>query len=154
MNPLFSLYIFCAWMHCVWSSSLRLAPVYFIGFLVLLLLDGYCVCGGNSARNFGFNPVSLQEILQIVLSTTSSNRMEPLKVDKRPKSTTGTDFDTEFHDHHEFPFSDRTTYRKRTIEEALVKRSAGTRKEREEGEPVQKFSQNFNSNPKPHKKIA
>jgi hypothetical protein len=33
VNPLMSMYIFVTWMHCVWCSSLRLAPVYFLDSL-------------------------------------------------------------------------------------------------------------------------
>jgi hypothetical protein len=134
VNPLMSLYIFVTWMHCVWCSSLRLAPVYFIGFLILILLDGYLRYGPSSIRNLGYSPVSIQEIILSLLNTTSSSQIQPILAEKKVKTSSGCqDFDTERLDHMEFPFSDGSEYKKRTIGEVLVKRSTSGRREQREG---------------------
>lgn len=134
VNPLMSLYIFVTWMHCVWCSSLRLVPVYFVGFLILILLEGYLRYGPNSSRNLGFSRVSLQEIVLCLLNTTSSSQIQPILAEKKAISSTGChDFDTDRLDHMEFPFSDGKEYRKRAIGEVLVKRSTSGIREQREG---------------------
>ena len=121
-------------MHCVWSASLRLVPVYVIGFLVLLLLDGYFRHCANRMRNSGYTPVSLTEILLAVASTAQSKQMQPLLTEKRPhRDADDSTLDVEPYDHLEFPFSDGNAYKKRTIEETLIQRSSGTRRDKQKG---------------------
>jgi hypothetical protein len=121
-------------MHCVWSSSLRLAPVYFIGFLVLLLLDGYFRHCANCIRTSGYTPVSLTEILLAIANTAQSKQMQPLLTEKRPRRDADeSTLDVEPYDHLEFPFSDGNEYKKRTIEETIVERSSSTRRDKQKG---------------------
>ncbi|KAI2503295.1 Protein kinase C conserved region 2 [Fragilaria crotonensis] len=132
VNPLVSVYVFGSWMHCVWSASLRLAPVYFIGFLVLLLLDGYFRHCANRIRTSGYTPVSLTEILLAIANTAQSKQIKPLLAEKRPRRDADeSTLDVEPYDHLEFPFSDGNEYKKRTIEETLVERSSSTRRDKQ-----------------------
>lgn len=134
-NPVLSLYIFLGWMHCIYYSSVRLVPVYITGFLIFLLLDGYFQHGTNTARNMGYSPVSLQEMLLALLSNSQSRQLNPLLTEKVAKATESreTEDEAEPFDHREFPFSDRNAYKKPQIEAALVMRSKDSRKERREG---------------------
>lgn len=134
VNPLMSMYIFGSWMHCVWSSSVRLAPVYFVGFLILLLLDGYVRNCADGTRNSGYTSVSLPEILRAIVSTGQGRHMHHLSTEKRPiRGADDPSLVMEPYDHLEFPFSEGNEYKKRTIEETLVKGGTGNRRDKQKG---------------------
>lgn len=136
-QPLKSLYIFLGWMHCAINSSVRFVPAYVVGFLIILLLEGYVLHAANESRSGGYSPVSIQELLLALLQSNKSRQIRPLlrekKVRKEFSKEENDGGDGDPCDHMEFPFSDRYEYKRRSIEDSLVTRHTSARKEKLEG---------------------
>lgn len=137
-KPFVSLYIFVTWMHCVYADSVKLAPAYFIGFLILCLFNNYENYNQDQTRYLGYAPPTLQELLYAMVSRSEQETMQPLLVDKKAahipqrnlfeKQHSGSaygysqDFsgDIEPLDHREFPFSEKLEYPRFRPEDAIV----------------------------------
>lgn len=137
-KPLVSLYIFVTWMHCVYTDSVKLAPAYFIGFLIICLFSTYENFNQDQDRYLGFAPPTLRELLCAMVSRTEQQHMRPILVEKvsvngtqrnllekqHSRSTYG--FSQDFSgdilplDHREFPFSEKLEYPRFRPEEAIV----------------------------------
>jgi hypothetical protein len=122
-------------MHCVFNSSVRLAPVYFLGFLILLLIQNYFLFALKPSRNLGYSPLTVQELVMALLYTKKSHAMQSALAHKRAKqeSSERSEHYVEPLDHREFPFSERNEYKKLSIAEALVRKHSKDKKEKKEG---------------------
>ena len=78
-NPLLSIQVFAAWMHCVYVGSFSLVPFYFFLFLFLTMMRTYTFYGSHSPVQRGFIPPSIEEIL-VTLVKRDSTAIVPLKV--------------------------------------------------------------------------
>jgi hypothetical protein len=123
-------------MHCVWKSSIRLFPVYLVGLLILLLLDGYFSRREKMNRITEFKDLSLHEIMNAFLFP-NSYKFASLEIQKCTNDIDKVAAlrDDDYH-HLEFPFSHGREYRKPTVELSIIKRSTISRKEKREGEFV------------------
>jgi len=148
MNPSTSLCIFIAWMHCVYSNSMTYVPVYVVAGILALLIRNYYKYGVNEEFNFGFAPITISEMIRVLLyGGPNTKYIKPIKVTRKnvlPKSTNGShdeldgnDDDMVEHslidsasgfdlggDHMEFPFSEGERYYKKSLKEACVDASA------------------------------
>ena len=159
VHPLLSFSIFVAWMHCVYTNSIAYVPCYFMLGIISLLLRNYKKYGMGANYHFGFTPVTLKEVFQVLLRGGPGTKIiKPINVDRqtdlaKKASAGGHEADMDLHesifqsggtqmdgDHMEFPFSEKGRYRKKTLSEACVDASA-IFDEDEEGE--QKSSGKF-----------
>jgi len=148
MNPSISLCIFIAWMHCVYSNSMAYVPVYVVAGILAFLVRNYYKYGVNEEFNFGFAPITITEMIRVLLyGGPNTKYIKPIKVARKnvsPKSTNGnkdeldvSDDDIIDHslfdnasgfdfgaDHMEFPFSEGDRYSAKTLKEACVDASA------------------------------
>jgi len=154
-KPLVSLYIFFAGIHCVLSSSIRMVPPYFVGYLLILLIKNHQHFVQQQGYNLGYKPLTLLEIAkgclfhyrpetpsfnQIFLQkrtkqrrgpkNASSQRLRRLNnLENEIKNEINPDAQEEIEllDHREFPYADREIYPKFAVENALA---ATTKKSR------------------------
>jgi hypothetical protein len=149
-NPLLSLCIFIAWMHCVYTNSMAYVPAYFVAGILSLLMRNYFTYGVNDQFNFGFKPITVTEMFKVLLYGGKGTKfIKPIKVVRKSDVTRtirsassadeldSTDED-ELHqsvfeggggfqmdgDHMEFPFSQAGRYAKKTLAEGCVDASA------------------------------
>ena len=134
-RPHISLYLFGAGMYCVATSSIRMVPPFFVGYILIQLWENYRSYVGCSRYNLGYMPVTLQEIVEAIVDKPGSPEpsMHPLAVQKKNKrrtraqasrsdddSSETSDDEIPVLDHWEFPFSERDTYPKMSVERALA----------------------------------
>lgn len=136
-KPLVSLYLFITWMHCVYLDSVKLAPAYFIGYLILCLFNNYETFNQDQTRDLGYRPPTLQELLYSMISRGDQDNMQPLLVAKKVVNSQpnlferqqsisvhgySQDFsgDIEPLDHREFPFSEKLEYPRFRPEDAIA----------------------------------
>lgn len=138
-NPLVSLYIFVTWMHCVYADSMKLAPAYFVGYLILCLFNNYETFNQDEERHLGFAPPTLQELLTAMVSRTEETSVRSIFVDKNAvsmrqrnklfeKQYSGSTYsfsqdfsgDIQPLDHREFPFSEKLEYPRFRPEDAVA----------------------------------
>ena len=136
VNPFTSLCIFFAWMHCVYMNSCAYVPVYFVSGVVVFLLRNYIKYGVDENFNAGFTPITLSELVQVLLwGGSGTNYIKPITVSSLCDMTfndAGTAYESVFTvggyrmdgDHMEFPFSEARRYPKKTLSEACVDTSA------------------------------
>jgi hypothetical protein len=132
-NALNSGYVFLAGLHCVVTNSVRLVPAYFVGFLLLILIENHEHYVSGTQYNLGYQPLTLFEVLKGLLfqSNPEEPNFEPIFVLKRTKQRQGRNKSSQklcqLHrmesngdvdereqdivavDHREFPFSERNT---------------------------------------------
>ena len=136
-KPLVSLSLFVSWMHCVYSASVRLAPVYFVGYLIFHLFDNYERYNGCETSHLGYAPLTLQELLySLVFAPGNGGHMNSVNVTKRIVSLSDrwklSESNLSDHsedvgvgeiqplNHREFPFSERVEYPRFRAEDATV----------------------------------
>lgn len=134
-RPLVSFYMFFAGMHCIIASSVRLVPPYWVGFLLIQLFLNHQHYVQNDGYNLGYRPLTLWEIAKALLYRTDRDFpcLEPAFIAKRTKQRKNKesslvlrkeqkDGDEQAfeYDHREFPFSERDTYPKFAVEDALA----------------------------------
>jgi hypothetical protein len=134
-RPLVSIYLFFAGMHCILSSSARLVPPYCVGFVLIQLLLNHQYFVGGDGYNLGYKPLTFWEIAKALLYRTDRDFpcLEPMYATKRTKERKSTEKvslskrdlkeDEEQvieYDHREFPFSERDTYSKFSVEDSLA----------------------------------
>jgi hypothetical protein len=121
-------------MHCVYTDSVKLAPPYFVGFLIFCLFSNYETFNRDEARYLGYDPPTLLELLYAMVSRAEQEHVRPLLVEKNAvrmsqrnlfdKQCSGLsqDFggDIEPLDHREFPFSEKLEYPRFRPEDAIV----------------------------------
>ena len=78
-NPLLSMQVFVAWMHCVYVGSFSLVPFYISLFLFLTMMRTYTFYGSHGPVQRGFIPPSIEEILATLVKGDST-AIVPLKV--------------------------------------------------------------------------
>ena len=143
-RPHVSLYLFVSGMHCVWSSSVRLVPAYFVGYLLILFVLNHQHYVSRTGYNLGYKPLTGLEIAksfflnyrperpnfnQILLQkrtkrrkkTQTSLRLNRLNsLESSGDESNQDDEEIGALDHREFPFSDRDAYPKFAVEDALA----------------------------------
>jgi hypothetical protein len=82
-QPLLSLYLFLSWMHCIYLESVKLAPAYFVGYLIFHLFDNYELYNQNSSRHLGYAPPTLQELLFSLFALPGREHIHPAQVSKK-----------------------------------------------------------------------
>ena len=125
-------------MHCVYADSVKLAPAYFIGYLIICLFSTYENFNQDQARYLGFAPPTLQELIYAMVSRTEQQNMRPILVEKisvngaqrnsleKQHSGSTYGFSQDFSgdilplDHREFPFSEKLEYPRFRPEDAIV----------------------------------
>ena len=136
VNPCTSLCVFFAWMHCVYRNSCAYVLVYFVAGIGVLLLRNYVKYGMDEQFNAGFTPITLSELVQVVLwGGQGTKYIKPITVSSQCDMTfsdAGTANESVYTvggykmdgDHMEFPFSEAHRYPKRTLSESCVDTSA------------------------------
>jgi len=86
INPIVSLYVLTAWMHCVWANSIILCLPYLLGSLLFLIFRNYLRYNINYKSHWGYAPLTFEELCVSLLSgsaTSCCSRrcMEPLEVE-------------------------------------------------------------------------
>ena len=132
-NPFISLYLFAAWMHSVHQNSMGLVPCYVIGYILLLYLRNYVIFHSNQKRHGGFPPMTLSEIIQALIcgslcGSASEDKNELQRTRNHHLFLTypvggniiSNASELQPVDHEEFPFSDRFSYKKLSVQEALL----------------------------------
>lgn len=146
-NPLVSLYLFAAGMHCCWNSSIQLLPPYFVGYILILFIQNHQHYIDETKYNLGYKPLSLWEVARgfffhfrpelpnfatILLQKRTKRRKNKNKpaaqrlrrlnsLDSAGESAASEkEVEIEMVDHHEFPFADRDAYPKFSVEDALA----------------------------------
>lgn len=154
-KPLISLYLFAAGMHCVISSSIRMVPPYWVGYLLILMLSNHRHFVLQQDYNVGYKPLTLWELMmgclfhyrpecpsfnQIFLQKRTKQRRGRSKMNQRLRrlgsleggENNENDPEKEVEivplDHREFPYSDRDAYPKFSVEDALKAKSKGSRR--------------------------
>ena len=135
-RPLRSLYLFLAGMHCVWAGSVRLVPAYLIGFILILYYQSYLHFVENDGFNLGYKPLTITEIFRALITNSHEQNFKAIAVtklaklrkrqDQRQLKRVASDASQEDGrvdcnlDHREFPFSERDTYPRFSVEEAIA----------------------------------
>ena len=113
---------------------MKLAPAYFVGFLIFCLFNNYETFNRDESRYLGYDPPTIQELLYAMVSRAEHENVRPLLVEKivaRPnprnpfeKQCSGYSQDLggdiEPLDHREFPFSEKLEYPRFRPEDAIV----------------------------------
>ena len=109
-HPIYSGYCFFSWMHCVYINSMPLVPAYFVGLLLLNLVDTYnCYVAGAAAD---FQPLSWKELILIVCEKSDGTSASNIMGAKRA-------IDSYAESHLEFPFAAIGGYKRFSVEECL-----------------------------------
>ena len=133
-NPLMSIYLFSTSMYCVYLNSVRLAPPFFVGWLIYLLVENNIYFNGTQEGNLGYRDLTIQEILYGLLFDGKSDKYKqsPISVKKLPRrQVIGEDgklIDIELQNHREFPFSERFEYPKFSAADAIASSPAANKK--------------------------
>jgi hypothetical protein len=61
-HPAISLFVFCAWMHCIYKDSFGLVPAYFLSFIMLHMLRNYVRYSIDGPSSRGFVPPTWEEM--------------------------------------------------------------------------------------------
>ena len=138
VNPTFSLYVFVAWMHCVYRASMALILPYFFGFVIMWLVRNYATFVLGSCKHMGHTPPTIPELIASLVGLKAIRPLEVKKHDaqdpppmpQRPfaeKTYRATGFKESDGDldeegcHLEFPFSDGNRHRKALMRDAYAK---------------------------------
>ena len=135
-RPFISLYLFIAWMHCVYLETVRYIPPYLMGFWILHLIRNYIFYCSCFTGHSGFKPLTIHEIINsLVFGCGESGgkcgkSMKPLNLlpdTEKVASSSSSDRRKQFQDmtmegadHMAFPFSERQSYRQLTLAESLA----------------------------------
>jgi len=125
-NPLMSLYLFSCNLYCVYLNSVRLAPPFFVGWLIYMLFENYLANNTKVTGHLGYQPLSIWEVLMGLIRNGGGSKFNfrSITVKKRPRrQVMGEDgklMDIELANHREFPFSERFTYPKFRASEAIA----------------------------------
>ena len=87
VRPAISLFVFCAWMHCIWENCFGLVPAYCMSFLLLHLLRNYVLYGIDGPSSRGFVPPSWEEMF-LAIATDKKACIEPLTMSHRNEQGT------------------------------------------------------------------
>lgn len=109
-HPIYSGYCFFSWMHCVYINSMPLVPAYFVGFLLLNLVDTYNRYVDGVAADF--QPLSWKELLLIVCEKSDGSSASTSMGAKRA-------IDSYAESQLEFPFAAFGGYKRFSVEECL-----------------------------------
>jgi hypothetical protein len=141
-NPLMSLYLFSCAMYCVWLNSVRLAPPFFVGWLIYMLIENYLLYNISPAGNLGYKPLTISEILKGLIRDGRDKKFNfrPLVAQKRarmhaPSKNKEEEGDIEFINHREFPFSERFEYHKFSAAEGIAPSPAAKKGKGGKGKP-------------------
>mmetsp|Transcript_16173 Transcript_16173/g.44778 ORF Transcript_16173/g.44778 Transcript_16173/m.44778 type:complete len:1018 (+) Transcript_16173:218-3271(+) len=124
-NPLMSFYLLSTSLYCVYLNSVRLAPPFFVGWLIYLLVENNVYFTCSQEGNLGYQGVTIQELFFAILFDGKKDKykMSPILVKKRPRrQVVGEDgkyMDIELHNHREFPFSEKFEYPKFSAADAI-----------------------------------
>ncbi len=88
-KPMMSFYLFLAWMHCIQANSVRLVPAYFIGYLIYLFCDSYMRYNQDAKCHLGYQPVTLKEVLRVLINVKPNGRKSRPKLSSSAQSTNG-----------------------------------------------------------------
>lgn len=128
-------------MHCIYLESVKLAPAYFVGYLIFHLFDNYELYNQSQSSHLGYAPPTLLELLYSLLAPSGRENIHPAQVSKKavrrnqisrwspsekPHSGFLSDLsedaggDIEPVNYREFPFSDKLEYPMFRAEDALA----------------------------------
>jgi len=133
-NPLMSIYLFSTSMYCVYLNSVRLAPPFFVGWLIYLLVENNIYFNGTQEGNLGYRDLTIKEIFFGLLfdGKNEKYKLHPMSVKKLPRRQVigedGKRIDIELQNHREFPFSERFEYPKFSAAEAIASSPAANKK--------------------------
>lgn len=133
-NPLMSIYLFSTSMYCVYLNSVRLAPPFFVGWLIYLLVENNIYFNGTQEGNLGYRDLTIQEIFFGLLFDGKNHKykLNYISVKKLPRrQVIGEDgklIDIELQNHREFPFSERFEYPKFSAADAIASSPAANKK--------------------------
>lgn len=155
-NIFVSSYLFISCMHCTYSISIKMIPVYFYGLVLLLFLINYAHTILDRETHLGYKPLTIREVSRALLfdgGAGKDSNLGPLRVTKRAKRTSfqtkvteqsyydkvfgiasskskdgqiGESREIELRDHREFPFSEKNEYKKFSVEDAIAPSSNKT----------------------------
>mmetsp|Transcript_5709 Transcript_5709/g.13653 ORF Transcript_5709/g.13653 Transcript_5709/m.13653 type:complete len:1053 (+) Transcript_5709:106-3264(+) len=133
-NPLMSIYLFSTSMYCVYLNSVRLAPPFFVGWLIYLLVENNIYFNGTQEGNLGYRDLTIKEIFFGLLFDGKNDKykLNPISVKKLPRRQVvgedGKRIDIELQNHREFPFSERFEYPKFSAADAIASSPATNKK--------------------------
>ena len=129
-----SIYLFSTSMYCVYLNSVRLAPPFFVGWLIYLLVENNIYFKGTKEGNLGYQDLTIQEIFYGLIfdGKRVKYKLNPVSVKKLPRrQVIGEDgklIDIELQNHREFPFSERFEYPKFSAADAIASSPAANKK--------------------------
>jgi hypothetical protein len=138
-HPFVSVYLLLASLHCIKRNSVGLVPAYFFGYILILYGQSYHHYVASETFNFGYTPLTIQEVAKALITGGKNAQFEPVTVVKRTKRRTATGKSDEQEDeddtleplnHREFPYSEKTAYPKLGVEDALAPSSGKNAKGR------------------------
>jgi hypothetical protein len=79
-NPAISLYVFLAWMHCIYANQCSLVPAYAVLFILLQMIRCYARYGIDGPAQLGFLPPTWEEMLSSLVFDTEPDSycIEPI----------------------------------------------------------------------------
>jgi hypothetical protein len=125
-NPFMSVYLFVTSMYCVYQNSIRLAPPFFVGFLIYLLVENNMYFNGSAEGNLGYQALTIPEVFYGLVfdGKNPKRKLNSILVKKRPRRQVigedGKVIDIELQNHREFPFSERFAYPKFSAADAIA----------------------------------
>ena len=78
--PTISLFLFCAWMHCVYSGAFSLVLPYSGCFLLLIMMQNYAFYNTDGKIHNGFIPPSFEELLFALIRKGRGQAIAPLEM--------------------------------------------------------------------------
>jgi len=133
-NPLMSIYLFSTSIYCVYLNSVRLAPPFFVGWLIYLLVENNIYFNGTQEGNLGYQGLTIKEIFYGLVfgGKNDEYKLNPISVKKLPRrqviGENGKCIDIELQNHREFPFSERFEYPKFSAADAIASSPAANKK--------------------------
>ena len=84
VNPQISAFVWCAWMHCIYSDRFSYVPGYFMLFIVLQLIRTYAKYAVDRPISEGFIPPTLEELIRIFFTArTEEQLIEPMEMGRK-----------------------------------------------------------------------
>ena len=159
-NPLMSIYLFATSMYCVYRNSVRLAPPFFVGWLIYLLVENNIYFNGTQEGHLGYQDLTIQEIFFALLfdGKNEKYKLVPTSVKKRPRrqiiGEDGKYIDIELQNHREFPFSERFEYPKFSAADAIASSPTTNKKSKKKDKGAVPIDINSGQDPRTARRLS
>lgn len=155
-----SIYLFTTSMYCVYQNSVRLAPPFFVGWLIYLLVENNIYFNGTQEGHLGYQDLTIQEMFFSLLFDGKNDKYKrvPTSVKKRSRRQVigedGKHIDIELQNHREFPFSERFEYPKFSAADAIASSPSTNKKTKKKDKGAAPVDINISKDPRTARRLS